>query len=155
MPDDVLDYLIDKMQLDSYDHMIEGERYHNFKDFIKFPNLGDKSLEYKPTPPMQHVLFKGKDDLLSVLNKRDILLHVPYHDFSDFIKLLRQASIDPSVVSIKITVYRVAQDSKVINALINAARNGKSVTAIFELQARFDEELNIYWAKRLQEVGVK
>ena len=155
IPTDVLDYLIDKMELDSYDHIIQGERYHNFKDFIQIPNIGGKSLEYPPTPSLFHPLIKDNDDILSAIDKRDVFLHVPYHDFTDYIKLLRQASIDPNVVSVKITIYRVARDSKVISALINAAMNGKSVTAIFELQARFDEESNIYWSKRLQEVGGK
>lgn len=155
IPTDLLDYLIDKMGLDSYDNIIQGEKYHNFKDFIKFPNLGDASLEYNPTPPLQHPLIQNEVNILSILDKKDILLHVPFQDFSNYIRLLRQASIDPSVVSVKITVYRVAWDSKVINALINAARNGKSVTAIFELQARFDEESNIYWSKKLEEAGGK
>ncbi len=153
IPTDLLDYLIDKMRLGSYDHLIKGMRYHNFKDFMKFPNFGESDLEYPPTPPLQHPLLKDTNDILSVLDKKDVLLHVPYQDFGHYIKLIRQAAIDPTVVSIKITIYRVAADSKVMNALINAARNGKSVTACFELQARFDEELNIYWSKKLEEAG--
>ncbi|MBN2519201.1 MAG: polyphosphate kinase 1 [Bacteroidales bacterium] len=155
IPTDLLDYLIDKMELDSYDHIIQGERYHNFKDFMDFPNLGDKSLEYEPTPSLQHHLIKDSDDILSIIDKRDVFLHVPYHNFANYIKMLRQAAIDPTVVSIKITIYRVARNSKVINALISAARNGKSITAVFELQARFDEESNIYWSRKIQEVGGK
>ena len=155
IPTDMLDYLIDKMELDNYDHIIQGQRYHNFKDFMGFPNLGDKSLEYNPTPPLPHPKILNNDDILSIIDKKDIFLHVPYHDFSYYIKMLRQASIDPSILSIKTTIYRVAHDSKVITALINAARNGKAVTAVFELQARFDEESNIYWSRKLQEAGGK
>jgi len=153
IPTDLLDYLIDKMGLDSYDHLIQGMRYHNFKDFMKFPNLGDASLEYSPTPPLPHPLLKNKNDILSVIDKRDVLLHVPYQDFGHYIKLLRQSAIEPTVVSIKTSIYRVTRDSKVMSALINAARNGKSVTACFELQARFDEEMNIFWSKKLEEAG--
>ena len=155
LPKSFLKYLLDKMDLDENDNINEGERYHNFKDFMAFPNLGDKSLEYNPTPPLKNPLIKDSYDIFSILDNKDILLHVPYQNFYNLIRLLRQASIDPDVKSIEITLYRVAKNSKVVNALINALRNGKSVTVIFELQARFDEETNIYWSKRLEEEGAR
>jgi polyphosphate kinase len=92
---------------------------------------------------------------MEVMDKRDVMLHFPYHSFDSIIDLLREAAIDPFVQSIKITAYRLAKDSKVINALLNAVRNGKSVTVMIELRARFDEEANLQWKKRLEEEGVK
>ena len=83
-----------------------------------------------------------------------MLLYYPYHTFEHVLELLRQASFDPSVLAIKINIYRVAKDSRIIESMIHAAHNGKKVTVVVELQARFDEEANIHWAKRLTETGV-
>jgi polyphosphate kinase len=107
-----------------------------------------------PTPPVDHPEIKSNESILELIDRKDLLLHFPYQKFSHFINLLREAAIDPQVTTIKITLYRVAQNSKVINALINAARNGKQVTVIMELQARFDEKSNIYWSRKLEEAGV-
>ncbi len=153
IPTDFLDYLIIKMDLDKYDHLIQGKRYHNSKDFMDFPNLGGESLEFAPMPSLQHPDIRCNDDILSIVEEKDVLLHPPYQGFNNFLKLLRQAAIDREVESIMITIYRVARNSRVMNALINAAQNGKKVTAVFELQARFDEESNIYWSKKLEEAG--
>ena len=150
---DLLKYLIKHLELGNEDNLIAAGRYHNFKDYMKFPNLGGKRLIYKPTPPTAHPLIKPHNSILEMIAQKDILLHVPYQKFDMYINLLREASIDPRVVSIKITLYRVAYNSRVINTLINAAMNGKKVTVVIELQARFDEKSNIYWSRKLEEAG--
>jgi polyphosphate kinase 1 len=155
MPADLLKHLKKSLEFDEYDSMIPGGRYHNFKDFINFPNIGGAKLEYPPMPPSVNPKLKESKSILETISRGDVLLHYPYQKFSHFINLLREAAIDPDVKSIKITLYRVASNSKVINALINAARNEKEVTVVIELQARFDEKSNIYWARKLEEVGVK
>jgi polyphosphate kinase len=156
MPDDMLKYIMKKLGMAKKDNAIPGGRYHNFKDFINFPVLSDKDLVYNHPVPLQHPsLTQIPYSTLKAIRKNDILLHYPYHSYNQIINLLREASIDPSVESIKITLYRVADSSKIANALINAVKNGKSVTVLVELQARFDEENNIYWANKLQEEGAK
>ncbi len=152
---DLLDYIISKLRLDEDNNMIPGGRYHNFKDFMLFPNVNGQDLVYKKDVPLGHPLIKYHKSILDAMARKDFLLHVPYHDFNIFISLLQEAAIDPNVTEISLTIYRVARNSKVVNALINAARNGKTVNVIIELQARFDEETNIYWSKKLEEVGAK
>lgn len=155
IPDDFLKLLLKRLHFSKDDVVIEGGRYHNFKDFMGFPNVGSKKLYYSKPNPVPHPANQRGKTFISVLKERDILLHFPYHSFHHFIEFLQEVSIDPAVKEIKITIYRVAKNSSVINALINAARNGKRVTAIFELQARFDEKANIKWANRMKEEGVK
>jgi polyphosphate kinase len=155
MSEELLKYLIRSLQLNEDDNLIAAGRYHNFKDYMKFPNLGGKKLVYKPTPPLSHPLIRQIISKLDVIERKDILLHVPYQKFDHYINLLREASIDPEVLSIKITLYRVAYNSRVIGALINAALNGKKVTVVIELQARFDEKTNIYWSRKLEEAGAQ
>lgn len=151
---EMLSFIMKKLGMDKKDNAIPGGRYHNFKDFIHFPNVGGKDLVYNHPRPLTHKhLLNINNSILTVVKERDILLHYPYHTFNHIITLLREASIDPSVESIKITLYRVADSSKIANALINAVKNGKKVTVLVELQARFDEENNIYWANKLQEEG--
>lgn len=150
---DLLDYIIEQLGLDDDNNLIPGGRYHNFKDFISFPNVGNSELEYRNMPPVWHPDVPHNKSILSVMHERDFMLHVPYQDFNIFISLLQEASIDPAVKEISITIYRVARSSKVINALMNACRNGKRVNVVIELQARFDEETNIYWSRKLEEVG--
>lgn len=150
---DMLKYLTNELELDSDDNLIPGGRYHNFKDFMGFPAFMGHHLVYVPAPPLPHKQIKTHESILEKIDKHDIMLHVPYHKFSNFINVLREAAIDPGVESISITLYRVARNSKVINALINALRNGKKVTVVIELQARFDEDSNIYWSKKLEEEG--
>jgi polyphosphate kinase len=134
------------------DTLMKGGKYHNFKDFIRFPkNIGSKKLafpEHRPNPVRE--LTPGVSFFDSI-RKRDILLHYPYHSFQNIIDLLREASLDSSVRAIKATIYRLAPDSQIVEALINAARNGKEVTVYVELEARFDEEANIHWVDRMQE----
>jgi len=152
---ELLEMMVDKLNLDEDNNMIPGGRYHNFKDFMGFPNISGYDLVYTKEPPLPHPMLKKHRSILDVMAKKDFMLHVPYQDFNIFIRLLQEASIDPRVMSISLTVYRVSKNSKVINALINAARNGKRVTVVVELQARFDEEANIYWARKLEEVGAR
>ncbi len=152
---EVLSFIMKQIKLGKEENPIPGGRYHNFKDFIKFPNVGPPELSYKKTVPHKHPDFKDQTSLLKIIKKKDVLLTYPYQSFDHLIDLLREASIDPKVISIKITLYRVAQNSNIVKALINALKNGKIVVAVIELQARFDEESNIYWANKLQEEGAK
>jgi len=150
---DLLDSLIIRLRLDVESALIPGGRYHNFKDFMQFPNIGGPEMVYSKDIPLKHPQVKMQSSILDAIAQKDFMLHVPYHDFIIFVRLLQEASIDPRVTEISMTVYRVASNSKVINALINAARNGKKVDVVIELQARFDEEANIYWSRKLEEVG--
>lgn len=155
MPGFLLKNLSERLKISEKDYMTPGGRYHNFKDFMEFPNVGSNTLEYPAAPALPHPILEGSKSILAAVRQRDIMLHFPYQSFRYIIDLLREASIDPAVRSIKMTIYRVAKNSNVINALINAARNGKSVTVFLELQARFDEEANIIWSEKMQEEGVK
>jgi len=122
---------------------------------MQIPNLGSDSIAYKDLPQVNHPMLKRGTSTISAIQKKDILLHFPYHSFDYFIDLLREASIDPKVTSIQISVYRLAKDSNVINALLNAVRNGKSVTVVVELTARFNEKSNIDYSNILREEGAK
>ncbi|MDR1172570.1 MAG: polyphosphate kinase 1 [Bacteroidales bacterium] len=155
IPKDLLKYLVKQLELNDDDNLIPGGRYHNFKDFMSFPNVGSRGLEYVSAPPLSHPLIHTGKSILKVIDGQDVLLHFPYQKFTDYINLLREAAIDPDVKCIKITLYRVAKNSRVIGALMNAVQNGKDVTVIIELQARFDENSNIYWARRLEEIGAR
>ncbi len=155
IPEFLLTKLTKKFKITSNDQLRGGGRYHNFKDLMAFPKIGPKKLRFPPLSPLIHKDLPQNKSIFSVLKEKDIMLHYPYQSFQYIIDFLREASIDPKVKSIKMTLYRAAKDSNVINALINAARNGKSVTVFLELQARFDEQANIYWSGKLQEEGVK
>ena len=155
MPEELLKLIKKKLNFGPDDVVIPADRYHNFKDFMKFPNLGKKKFYYEPLVPIPHKDIQPGKSILSAIKKKDIHLYFPYHSFDHLIDLLREASIDPYVTSVQITLYRLARNSSVINALMNAARNGKNVTTVVELQARFDEEANILWGNKLREEGVK
>jgi polyphosphate kinase len=155
MPAAMVHFLTKKMKLGKENNISTGGRYHNFRDFMDFPQIGGKHLYYERPSPIIHPAFDHERSLFKVVSKDDILLHFPYHTYSHILDFLREASIDPQVVSISMTLYRAAKNSAVANALINAAKNGKEVTVVVELQARFDEEANIHLAQRLQEEGVK
>ena len=155
IPPDLLKIITKKLNFGPADVIIPSNRYHNFKDFMKFPNPGRKKLFNEPFIPIPHRDIQSGKSILSAIKKKDIMFFFPYHPFDHFIDLLREASIDPYVTSIQITLYRLARNSSVINALLNAVRNGKSVTTVVELQARFDEEANILWGNKLREEGVK
>ncbi|MCE0489204.1 polyphosphate kinase 1 [Pantoea sp. Mb-10] len=154
MPDAMVEMLRHKLSISNYDSIVPGGRYHNFKDFIGFPNVGKANLENRPLPPIRHIGFDGFRNGFDAVRNRDVLLYYPYHTFEHVLELLRQASFDPNVLAIKINIYRVAKHSRIMDAMIHAAHNGKKVTVVVELQARFDEEANIRWAKRLTEAGV-
>jgi len=150
----LLSYLTKLLSLTKKDHLVPGGRIHNFKDFMDFPQevFTKRTTRNKP---FVHPLLTQPLRILDVLNTRDVMLHFPYHSFDSMIDLLREAAIDPFVESIKITCYRLAKDSKIVNALVNAVRNGKMVTVVIELKARFDEEANLQWKKLLEEEGVQ
>ncbi|MFL2639592.1 MAG: polyphosphate kinase 1 [Flavobacteriaceae bacterium] len=151
-----LDFLIKKMNIDvETDSIIPGGKYHNRKDYMSFPSLNKNSLVYSRVKPLKMKGFNSKKGIFKKLDKKDFLLHTPYQKFLYIINFLIEASIDPQVNSIHITIYRLSKLSKVANALINAARNGKKVFVLIELQARFDESANIKYAKEMQSQGVK
>jgi polyphosphate kinase len=150
----LLDYLTKRLNLLKKDNLIAGSRIHNFKDFMDFPKSVFKDIIERPKS-FVHPSLVQPCRIMEIIERKDIMLHFPYHSFDSVIDLLREAAIDPFVQSIKITVYRLARQSKVINALLNAVRNGKSVTVVIELRARFDEEANLHWKSVLEEEGVK
>ncbi|MEL7586745.1 MAG: polyphosphate kinase 1 [Prolixibacteraceae bacterium] len=152
IPEDLLSFIIKKMKLDP-ENTVPGGRYHNDKDLMNFPEIGEPPHYYKRLPPVRHRDLHPHESILKKLRRKDIMLHYPYQSFIHFIDLLREAAIDPKVREIGITIYRVADNSRVVNALLNAMRNGKKVVVVIELQARFDEEANIYWSNKLQEEG--
>ena len=132
----------------------KGGRYQNHKDLMSFPDCGHKELKYEKWTPIMKPEFLSNESILDQIRQKDRYIHVPYHSFNGYIRVLREAAVKPEVKAIKTTLYRLAKDSKVVKALITAARNGKKVTAVVELLARFDEESNIKWSKRMQEEGV-
>ena len=136
------------------DTALAGGRYQNHRDFMSFPDCGKKDMTYPKWTPIANKELHGAESIFKVIREKDRMLHVPYHSFDGYIRLLNEAAIDPKVKSIKTTLYRLAKDSKVIRALICAALNGKKVTVIIELLARFDEAPNISWAKKMQEAGI-
>ena len=154
IPLNMLTVLVNKLKLE-VDSLIPGNRYHKFGDFIRFPNVGGKELEYPANVPLKVFGLHRTESIFSKVARKDYLVNLPYQSYDYIILFLREAAIDPKVSEIQITLYRLAEDSKVINALINAAKNGKSVSVLVELKARFDEQANIYWTTRLLEEGVK
>ena len=155
MPDDLLRRLMNRLDLDRNDIVVESGRYHNHKDVMKFPDCGRSDLRYAPMPPIRRISLEGTDSILDKIVSRDRFLHVPYHSFDSFIRVLHEAATSKNVRSIKITLYRLAKESKVVRALVGAARNGKKVTVVIELLARFDEESNMQWSQKLEDAGVK
>jgi polyphosphate kinase len=155
IPASFLEHLCRVLHINDPGARLPGGRYHNFKDFIGFPQLPRPELYYEPFTPQPHSALQVRRSIIDQIAARDILLHFPYHSFDHFIDLLREAAIDPRVTTIRLTVYRLARDSQIVNALVNAAQNGKKVFAVVELQARFDEQANLYWSERLREDGVK
>jgi polyphosphate kinase len=150
----LLEYLIRKMNISNRDTIIPGGRIHNFRQFMDFPaDVFSEKPERKK--PFQHPLLRRNTRVSEVILKQDVLLHFPYHSFEAVIDMLRESAMDPDVLEIRITAYRLAENSKVINALINAARNGKKVTVMLELRARFDEEANLEWKEKLEFEGVR
>jgi polyphosphate kinase len=155
MPEDLLELLLRNLNLKTGVNSIAGGKYHNFKDFMGFPNFGNPDFLFPKQTACTHPDLEGHRSIIKQIIRKDILLHFPYQKFDYVVDLLREAAIDPKVESIKINVYRVAKRSQVMNALINAVSNGKEVTVVLELQARFDEENNLYWAERLKDYGAR
>lgn len=154
MPKDLLKKLVDRLNIDKNDTRVAGGRYHNFKDLMKFPVCGRNDLRYPIWEPILKPELNGTESLLAIIRRKDRSLHYPYHSFDTFIRVLREAAISKEVKSIKMTLYRLAKESKVIKALICAAKNGKKVTVVIELLARFDEASNINWSKKMQDAGI-
>ncbi|SKB42631.1 polyphosphate kinase 1 [Daejeonella lutea] len=154
MPLDMLTHLVAELDL-SADGLIPGNRYHNFKDFISFPNVRGPELEFPKIAPLPVSNLSSVTSLFAQIAKRDFLINLPYQSFDYIIHFLREAAIDPKVKEINITLYRLAENSRVIHALINAAKNGKKVNCLLELKARFDEQANIYWTNRLEDEGIE
>jgi len=151
---DLLAFLVEMFGLGKGDHFIPGGRIHNFKDFMDFPSEVFPKRR-RQNKPFVHKLLEQPVRLMDVLDKRDVMLHLPYHSFDSIIDLLREAAIDPDAKSILISCYRLAKNSKIINALISAARNGKKVTVVLELRARFNEAENLKWKGLLEEEGIQ
>ncbi len=154
MPKDILRFLKLKQNL-SLDNLIPGGRYHNFKDFMSFPKLNMPNLNYSENVPLDIESFNQSNSIFTAITRQDRIIHLPYQKFDYIIQFLREAAIDPKVETIQITLYRIAEESMIANALINAARNGKKVLVVLELKARFDEENNIFWTQKFLEEGVK
>lgn len=153
MNPEMLEFLIKKLGLNRKSSIIPGGHIHNFRHFMDFPNV-IKETSYARPKPFKHPAFKKKVMVFDMVMHKDIMLHFPYHAYDPVIDMLREAAMDDTVLSIKITAYRLASNSKVINALINAARNGKKVTVFLELKARFDEEANLEWKTIMEEEGI-
>jgi polyphosphate kinase len=152
---EMLAFLMEKMNIESTDSVIPGGRYHNRRDYMKFPSLGRQDLLYETKVPLQIKGLSFEGSLLAKIAKKDYLLHAPYQSFRYVVKFLREAALDRQVQSIKITIYRLAEVSHIASSLINAAKNGKDVVVQIELRARFDEVANIHYAEQMQEEGVR
>ncbi len=137
----------------SHEDMFEGGRYHNLSDLIDFPKF-DKDLEFPVFKQIAYPPITGESDIFSIVSKRDVLLHLPYHSYTPVLSFFNQAAIDADVTDIYITLYRVASESHIVNALISAAKNGKNVTCFIELKARFDEANNIKWSREMKNAGI-
>jgi polyphosphate kinase len=153
MDSGLLEYLVRRLNLSKRDNLIPGGRIHNFRHFMDFPEQVFKEKRQRKKP-FDHPLLTVRR-VTDVILEKDVMLHFPYHSFLPLIDLIREAAFDPDVTTIKITCYRLAQQSKIINALINAVRNGKEVIVMLELRARFEEEANLEWKERLEEEGAK
>ena len=155
MPKELLRRIMSRLNIDTLDTIVSGGRYQNHKDLMAFPDCGRSDLKYPKWTPILRPELETKQSLLDTIRQKDRYIHVPYHSFNSFIRVLREAALSSEVKAINVTLYRLAKASKVVKALICAARNGKKVTVVIELLARFDEESNIKWSKRLQEAGVE
>lgn len=156
MPKVLLKHIMNTLYVDKLDTVLAGGRYQNHKDLMKFPDCGRKDLKYPAWPPiLKKELASPEESILELIRQKDRYIHVPYHSFDSYLRVLQEAAINREVKSIKTTLYRLAKDSKVIEALIAAAHNGKKVTVIIELLARFDEASNIGWSKKMQDAGIE
>ncbi len=155
MPKHMVHFLSKSFKVKALDNLVPGIRYRNFRDFIHFPNLASADLENPEINALDAQVFIANASIFAAISQQDILLYYPYYKFRHFTEFVRQASYDPLVRQIKINIYRVAKHSRIINALIEAVKNGKKVTVVVELRARFDEQANIEWAKVMKDAGIK
>ena len=163
MPKDMLRRVMRKLKLSPYDTVVPGRRYHNHRDLMSFPHCGRSDLKYPERRPVDRLAgwrasMGGGDrtpGIFEIISAADRFIHVPYHSFDAYLQLLREAAVSPKVKSIKISLYRLAKNSKVVEALIAAAHNGKRVTVVIELLARFDEESNIHWSGKMRDAGIE
>lgn len=155
MPKELVKGIMSRLNIDSLDTIVAGGRYQNHKDLMEFPDCGRSDLKFPKWVPILKPEFDETRSVLDIIREKDRFIHVPYHSFDSFVRVLREAALSADVRAISVTLYRLAKASKVVKALICAARNGKKVTVVIELLARFDEESNIEWSKRLQEAGVE
>lgn len=155
MTEEMVTDLRKRLRISSTDTIQSAGHYRNFKDFIGFPNVGRAYLEYPKLPRIKSKMFTEHDTVFEAIDKQDILLYYPYHDFLHFTEFVRQAAFDPMVKHIRLNIYRVASQSRIISSLVDAVDNGKKVTVVVELRARFDEENNIAWSKRMTDAGIK
>lgn len=153
MPSELLSFLMEVFNLDKYDILREG-RYHNNFAFFKFPDFGMPHLKNTPMPPLPYQPLEAADDLFEAICERDHLLHVPYHSYEPVVRFFEEAARDPKVTHIKITQYRVARESRIMQALMDAVKAGKQVSVFIEVKARFDEEANLEWGEKLEQAGV-
>lgn len=154
MPKALVKKVMNKLNLDSLDTVLAGGRYYNHKDLMSFPDCGRNDLKYPAWPPLEKPGLSGNESLISGIQQSDKFIHVPYHSFDYYIRVLQEAAVSKQVTGIQTTLYRLAKNSKVVKALICAAKNGKKVTVVIELLARFDESPNIEWSKRMQDAGI-
>lgn len=154
IPSDLLHYILKRSQISKRNVVLSG-KYHNFKDFTKFPDFGLKHLLYEKNTPIPNLKIESEKTIFNTISKKDVLLFYPFNSFDYLLNFLREASIDPHVNEIKMSLYRLSRKSQIANILINAVKNGKKVTVVMEVTARFDEENNIYWAKQMEEEGIK
>ena len=163
MPKDMLRRVMRKLKLSPYDTVVPGRRYHNHRDLMSFPDCGRSDLKYPERRPVDRLagwrasMGSGSrtPGIFEIISAADRFIHVPYHSFDAYLQLLREAAVSPKVKSIKISLYRLAKNSKVVEALIAAAHNGKRVTVVIELLARFDEESNIHWSGKMRDAGIE
>ena len=163
MPKDMLRRVMRKLKLSPYDTVVPGRRYHNHRDLMSFPDCGRSDLKYPERRPVDRLagwrasMGSGSrtPGIFEIIAAADRFIHVPYHSFDAYLQLLREAAVSPKVKSIKISLYRLAKNSKVVEALIAAAHNGKRVTVVIELLARFDEESNIHWSGKMRDAGIE
>ena len=155
MPEDMVEDLQKRLKVTKLDTLHSAGHYRNFKDFIGFPNVGRDYLENSKLPAIDTKDFSGYNTVFEAITAHDILLYYPYHRFLHFTEFVRQAAFDPSVKSIRLNIYRVASQSRIVSSLIDAVDNGKKVTVVVELRARFDEEANIEWSKRMTDAGIR
>lgn len=154
IPSDLLHYILKRSQISKRNVVLSG-KYHNFKDFTKFPDFGMKHLLYEKNSPIPNIKMEMEKTIFNTISKKDVLLFYPFNSFDYLLNFLREASIDPHVNIIKMSLYRLSKKSQIANILINAVKNGKKVTVVMEVTARFDEENNIYWARQMEEEGIK